>query len=74
MYVYFYSQRIPIFPILIFRKRRRECGTNEFGNEVYKVRFECEEPYPVYGARYFFELEEAISCPEFLVHFPTLVK
>jgi len=52
-------------------KRRRECGKEAFGNEVYKIRFECDEPYPVYGARYFFELEDAVSCPEFLVNFPS---
>ncbi|ODN05331.1 mRNA cap guanine-N7 methyltransferase [Orchesella cincta] len=53
-------------------KRRRQCKGDEFGNEVYHVRFECNEPYQTYGARYFFKLQDAISCPEFLVHFPTL--
>lgn len=33
-----------------------------------------EEPYPLFGAKYDFRLDSVVECPEFLVHFPTLVK
>ena len=29
---------------------------------------------PLFGAKYQFHLEGVVDCPEFLVHFPTLVK
>ena len=47
-----------------------------FGNDVYRVTFLGEEKdkLPLFGAKYDFHLEGVVDCPEFLVHFPTLVK
>lgn len=56
-------------------KRQQNAG-GTFGNEIYKVEFQCdtEPPLPLFGAKYNFHLEGVVDCPEFLVHFPTLVK
>ena len=54
------------------RQRYREAGKQEFGNGVYKIKFECSEPIPLFGAKYYFQLDEVVNCPEFLVHFPCL--
>lgn len=56
--------------------RRRRAGKSSFGNNVYKITFLCEhEPAPpLFGAKYNFQLDGVVDCPEFLVHFPTLVK
>jgi len=46
-----------------------------FGNSIFSVRFEQKEEFPSFGAKYHFTLEEAVeNVPEYLVHFPTLVK
>ena len=57
--------------------RQRESGTNRFGNSIFSVTFPDDEggkTPPLFGARYDFHLEEVVDCPEFLVHFPTLIK
>ncbi|XP_017859118.1 PREDICTED: mRNA cap guanine-N7 methyltransferase [Drosophila arizonae] len=58
-------------------KRLREAGPDArgFGNDVYSIEFECNtKVLPLFGAKYRFHLEGVVDCPEFLVHFPTLVK
>ena len=46
-----------------------------FGNSIFNVRFEQKDEFPAFGAKYYFTLEEAVgNVPEYLVHFPTLVK
>lgn len=56
-------------------KRQREAGANSFGNDIYKITFLCDtESPPLFGAKYNFELDGVVNCPEFLVHFPLLVK
>lgn len=56
-------------------KRKRESGSNEIGNDLYKITFlgDAESP-PLFGAKYNFELDGVVNCPEFLVYFPLLVK
>lgn len=56
-------------------KRKQESGSNEIGNELYKITFlgDIESP-PLFGAKYNFELDGVVNCPEFLVYFPLLVK
>jgi mRNA (guanine-N7-)-methyltransferase len=60
---------------LVLRIRQQSAG-GTFGNEIYKVEFQCdtELPLPLFGAKYNFHLEGVVDCPEFLVHFPTLIK
>jgi mRNA (guanine-N7-)-methyltransferase len=42
---------------------------------VYTITMhKASENYPLFGAMYNFHLEDVVECPEFLVHFPTLVK
>lgn len=52
--------------------RFRAHGSKSFGNCVYQVEMEAQEPFPLFGAKYNFNLVEVVNCPEFLVHFPTL--
>lgn len=55
--------------------RYRANGCKSFGNDVYSIALECEtDPPPLFGAKYGFNLEGVVDCPEFLVYFPTLVK
>jgi hypothetical protein len=63
--------------VLIFlHRKRQQTEGDSFGNEIYKVEFQCDTkpPFPLFGAKYSFHLEGVVDCPEFLVHFPTLVK
>ncbi|EDW63661.1 mRNA cap guanine-N7 methyltransferase [Drosophila virilis] len=58
-------------------RRLKAAGPNarRFGNDVYSIEFECDtESLPLFGAKYQFHMEGVVDCPEFLVHFPTLVK
>ncbi|XP_058812462.1 mRNA cap guanine-N7 methyltransferase [Topomyia yanbarensis] len=56
-------------------KRQRAAGSDSFGNEVYRISFLCDtEKPPLFGAKYNFQLDGVVDCPEFLVHFPTLIK
>ncbi|CAG0898212.1 unnamed protein product [Darwinula stevensoni] len=44
--------------------RWQESGSEEFGNEVYKIRFDSKpKPLPLFGAKYFFSLEEVTYPP-----------
>lgn len=55
--------------------RVRKSGAKSFGNDVYKVNFDCDtNKPPFFGAKYNFHLDGVVDCPEFLVHFPTFVK
>lgn len=61
--------------IVCNRARHRANGSKNFGNDVYNISLECEtDPPPLFGGKYGFNLEGVVDCPEFLVHFPTLVK
>lgn len=56
-------------------KRQRDAQSNEFGNDIYRISFLCDtETPPLFGAKYNFELDGVVNCPEFLVYFPLLVK
>eukprot|EP00736_Rhodelphis_marinus_P008734 Rmarinus@m.26206 len=52
----------------------------EYGNTVYRIRFDEDAVHRMeagerFGLRYLFSMEDAIDdCPEYLVHFPTLVR
>ncbi|KAJ8953790.1 hypothetical protein NQ314_007212 [Rhamnusium bicolor] len=58
---------------LIARAKRNDSNT--YGNNVYTVTldFDLNKP-PLFGAKYNFHLDGVVDCPEFLVHFPMLVK
>lgn len=61
---------------VIVRKLRETDGL-EFGNSCYNVQFSeyyLEKkflPSEPFNIEYLFHLEDAVSCPEWLVHFPT---
>ena len=56
-------------------RRMRESQSLEFGNQFYQIRFEQGEPFMSFGHKYHFNLKDAVDdCPEYLVHFPTLVE
>ena len=49
---------------------RKKLLLNKFQNSVVSIVYDC---FPVFGARYIFNLKEAISnCPEYLVHMGSL--
>ncbi|EFA03004.2 mRNA cap guanine-N7 methyltransferase [Tribolium castaneum] len=69
----FFIGTIPDANDLIARARRADANT--FGNDVYQVHFDCDvNKPPLFGAKYNFHLDGVVDCPEFLVHFPTLIK
>ncbi|KAL1124102.1 hypothetical protein AAG570_001872 [Ranatra chinensis] len=56
-----------------YKQFKKRC----FGNSVYSITFDdslSDDNYPLFGAKYNFNLDGVVDCPEFLVHFPTLVK
>jgi mRNA (guanine-N7-)-methyltransferase len=57
-------------------KRLRESDTNSFGNSIYRVTYHGDksEQIPLFGAKFDFELEGVVNCPEYLVYFPLLVR
>lgn len=56
-------------------KRQRRADATEFGNDIYRISFLCDpKESPLFGAKYNFELDGVVNCPEFLVHFPLLEK
>uniref|UniRef100_A0A182QNZ8 mRNA cap guanine-N(7) methyltransferase n=1 Tax=Anopheles farauti TaxID=69004 RepID=A0A182QNZ8_9DIPT len=56
-------------------KRQRMAMSDTFGNDIYRIQFFCDtDNPPLFGAKYNFQLDEVVNCPEFLVHFPTLEK
>lgn len=56
-------------------KRQHAAKAKKFGNSVYEIAFLCDTEYPpLFGAKYNFMLDGVVNCPEFLVHFPLLVK
>ncbi|MFH4973817.1 hypothetical protein AB6A40_000526 [Gnathostoma spinigerum] len=57
----------------------RQSAGNVFSNDV--VRLEYSDPkafssgrIPVFGASFNFNLDTQVNCPEYLVHFPVIVK
>lgn len=71
----FFIATMPDAYEIIRRLRAAGPDARRFGNDVYSIEFDCEtDPLPLFGAKYQFHLEGVVDCPEFLVHFPTLVK
>jgi len=69
----FFIGTIPDANLIV--KKIRNSNTMSFENSVFSIRFEQKTHFPIYGCRYEFFLEDAIfSLPEYLVHFPTLVR
>ena len=50
----------------------------KFGNEIFSIEFPEKaldyERVPLFGNTYQFRLHDVVDCPEFLVHFPTVVQ
>ncbi|KAI8872828.1 mRNA capping enzyme, large subunit [Ramicandelaber brevisporus] len=58
-------------------RKLRNPVPNEFGNSVYKVRFEDPDQISsrTFGCKYYFTLVDAVEdCAEYLVHFPSFEK
>jgi len=56
-------------------RRLRAAKATHFGNDVYQVRFPegaSKQHLALFGARYNFQLQDVVDCPEFLVHLPVL--
>ncbi|KAJ2845365.1 mRNA cap guanine-N7 methyltransferase [Coemansia erecta] len=64
---------IPNANWLMWMMKNKKSTT--FGNSVYTVKFEREEPVTLYGFPYAFTLDEAVEdCTEYLVHLPSFVE
>lgn len=56
-------------------RRQKKANSQTFGNGVYEISFLCDtECPPLFGGKYNFQLDGVVNCPEFLVHFPLLLK
>ena len=58
---------------------RDDTGAWSVGNDLYSVTFdEGIDPHndslPLFNCKYHFKLEGVVNVPEYLVHFPLLVK
>jgi hypothetical protein len=41
----------------VFRKWLHDAApATFFGNDVFNIRFESEEPFPIFGAKYYFQV------------------
>jgi hypothetical protein len=59
----------------IRKKLRAASPALEFGNELFRIRFNNSGPFTKeFGETFHFFLQDAVDCPEFLVHPPTLFK
>nr|XP_034176302.1 mRNA cap guanine-N7 methyltransferase isoform X1 [Osmia lignaria]XP_034176303.1 mRNA cap guanine-N7 methyltransferase isoform X1 [Osmia lignaria] len=55
--------------------RWQDCDGNSFGNDIYNIEFFCDKTKPpLFGAKYHFQLEGLVNCPEFLVYLPVFRK
>ena len=57
-------------------KRLRASDTNSFGNDLYRIDFNELDKHnlPLFGAKFNFQLDEVVECPEFLLNFEALVE
>lgn len=66
----FFIGTIPDANEIVSRAKKSE--NNSFGNRIYNIKLMFdpkEEGYPLFGAKYDFQLEGVVNCPEFLVNF-----
>ena len=75
---------IPDANVLVQKWRGKPPNQHQFGNGKYKVTFKCDQenmkkkkldfdklPYAI---RYMFNLNDAVDCPEYLLHFDNFVE
>ncbi|KAI9026551.1 guanine-N(7)-methyltransferase domain-containing protein [Phycomyces nitens] len=76
---YFFGT-IPDANWIVKRVRAEPRGSFGFGNSIYHIDFEAIKEdesgqkvgFTKYGCKYMFHLEDAVDCPEYLVHWETL--
>ena len=69
------------FYLYVFHRRRlREAEQGEdgqwcIGNNIYSVTMDSDpNDVPLFGAKYLFQLHGVVNVPEYVVHFPLLVR
>lgn len=61
--------------LVLISSRWQKCDGDGFGNDIYNVEFFCDKTKPpLFGAKYHFQLEGVVNCPEFLVYLPVFRK
>ncbi|KAI8373091.1 guanine-N(7)-methyltransferase domain-containing protein [Radiomyces spectabilis] len=74
---------IPDANWIVKRVRQEPRGSFGFGNSIYRIEFENVKDtdderkkigFSRFGCKYMFHLTDAVDCPEYLVHWPTLEK
>lgn len=57
----------------MLRKKLRATDGLEFGNSIYKVKFEQKDRCTTFGHKYVFNLEDAIDgCAEYVINMKVL--
>lgn len=56
--------------------RAKKSPNYSFGNRIFNIKllFDPKDGYPLFGAKYDFQLQEVVNCPEFLVNFELFEK
>ncbi|KAL5968200.1 mRNA cap guanine-N7 methyltransferase [Taenia solium] len=61
----------------ILKRLKQSKDGRSFGNSIYSINFDVpyttQHPPPLFGARYHFQLEGVVDCPEHLVYPPLLI-
>ena len=75
---------IPDANVLVQKWRSKPPNNHQFGNSKYRVTFKCDEDNmkkkkinfekPPYAIRYMFNLNDAVDCPEYILHFDNFVE
>ncbi|KAF7732002.1 mRNA cap guanine-N7 methyltransferase [Apophysomyces ossiformis] len=73
---------IPDANWIVKRVRQEPKGSFGFGNDIYRIEFDNIEDdddvgkkgFTKFGCKYMFHLEDAVDCPEYLVHWTTFEK
>lgn len=69
--------------LFLCSRRLRCAGLNEdgnwsIGNSLFTIQLDSSlnpwDKLPLFGAKYYFRLHGVVDLPEFLVHFPLMVK
>eukprot|EP01084_Bolivina_argentea_P088038 158947_1 len=77
---------IPDANVLVAKWRAKSPNIHTFGNTKYRATFKCDcdemnkkkiginRPNGPYAIRYMFNLNDAVDCPEYLLHFDSFVE
>ena len=67
---------IKLYIFLLCRSLINSNDGQSYESGILKIHFPDDRPNPppLFGDTYNFFLEEVVDCPEFVVHFPTVIR